>query len=206
MSSNMATEQSEPTELSMSGYPVSIRALNETEKVIGRRFGDFNDFPSDLANTLANIVYLSVLCVVCNSDRDLMPCLLPYMEPNLKKLLVGSRSSGAISAMRRSRLELTFMAEAMKLMIKGPHYFEFLEEVIPRTRESFRKDPGHAFLIYSGLLDGLKYGIDRPSSKPSWQRAMLRKIAKVRELPDLVDLLQKRTMFRYYFCDPRSIA
>ena len=57
-------------------------------------------------------------------------------------------------------------------------------------------------LIYWMLRDLLKYKLDNPNSMPPWKRWFLTEYAKVREIPDLIDLLEKHTRFRHTFIPP----
>ena len=143
-------------------------ALRAAATLIRHEFGDVNDLPAELINTLANIYYqaqpniseharLSVLenIAVYGGSGDAMEAYTDYMNTAGHILSTIKNAPAMIKNMRATRTEL-------------PESWEFLVGV---------------------TLDILKYGIENVENMTPTERENERKKKNVREIPDLYKLM-----------------
>ena len=153
----------------MNDEVISQHALREAAEAIRMNLGDLSDLPIDLANTLANIYYR----LFAYKEHVLSGGRSRFLEPYMPK-------SNNIFDVQTNN----FHAEAIASS-------EYAKDLVQSVRQ-LRVDEPELFTHFVTLaLDVIKYNIENAASKSPIRRALERKLKKVYEVPQLLDIMRK---------------
>ena len=155
----------------MNANLISQKALREAAEIMHWQLGVLDDLPVELANTLANIYYRPIAYTEHLSSGGRSLFLDPYVP----------ESSSMLDAFKNNN---KFFSEAQST-------FECAKDIVLSARQACSENPELFPYLVTLMLDLFKYNIENAESKTPIRRAIERKFKKVREIPNLFEIMQK---------------
>ncbi len=147
--------------------------LEETKVAIRNQYGDINDLPRELANTIVNTYYFFNLWYYASKGGEVLPRVMPE-----------SKSKEGIN--KGIKLSLYEQGELLSKI-------KFMPKIIEDIRKARKNATIFEYnLLVSIAIDTFKYDIRNAINMNVIIRSIVRFFSRnrVKEIPDLIDLLQ----------------
>ncbi len=157
--------------MALTGSSVDREVLRQAAEALRGDLGDLSDLPLELANTLANVYYR----FYASTEHMMGGCKTNLLEPYLDD----------------SRSPLEAYRNISKLNAEAIASFENAKNFVQSARGIKKKKPELFSYMATLTLDILKYDIDNAISKTPIRRAIERRFKTPREIPDLLERMQR---------------